>query len=334
MTGSTGVAGSTGVEPTGGPVTTSGSTGAECMFLMCGDMTVTEPECDIWNEDCPEGSKCMPWDNTGGSSTRPSARRSTRRRAWRAIGASAAGPTESRQLRQAPAVLVHGQRHGHRSLHQHVHRLRGVAELSERAELRHLEQRLADPVFDGVRPAGAELSDGQICFQGAFDFICDFDASGEEGQYGDACAYINVCDYGLFCATPAAVPGCVSAEGCCSEVLRPQRAGQRLLRRADAGVRAVVRWHASAREREHRCLRDPGLIAVDRGSAGSVGPRSLIVRHDGRRRWARGPFASFTLVWLKWPWTFGSLSSCCRAPWMSSARQPILKLPGPAGCQW
>ena len=57
---------------------------------------------------------------------------------------------------------------------------------------------------------------GQICLPGQGVFICDVDASGDMGAYGDDCAFVNVCDTGLFCAPSQSVPGCETA-GCCSE---------------------------------------------------------------------------------------------------------------------
>ncbi len=57
---------------------------------------------------------------------------------------------------------------------------------------------------------------GQICLPGQGVFICDTDASGDMGSYGDDCAFVNVCDTGLFCAPSQSVPGCETA-GCCSE---------------------------------------------------------------------------------------------------------------------
>jgi len=57
---------------------------------------------------------------------------------------------------------------------------------------------------------------GQICLPGQGVFICDIDASGEMGAYGDECAFVNVCDTGLFCAPSQSVPGCQTS-GCCSE---------------------------------------------------------------------------------------------------------------------
>jgi hypothetical protein len=71
--------------------------------------------------------------------------------------------------------------------------------------------------LDTCDPLAQSCPEGQICFwDGDVNFICDFDASGEMGKYGDPCAFINVCDYGLFCAGQQAVPGCQAAEGCCS----------------------------------------------------------------------------------------------------------------------
>lgn len=60
---------------------------------------------------------------------------------------------------------------------------------------------------------------GKVCiFTSTGDgiFVCDTDASGEGGYYGDDCEYINVCDDGLLCAPAAAVPGCLTP-GCCTE---------------------------------------------------------------------------------------------------------------------
>ena len=71
--------------------------------------------------------------------------------------------------------------------------------------------------LDTCDPLAQSCPENQICFfDGVDTFICDFDASGDEGQYGDPCAFINVCDYGLFCATQESVPDCASTDGCCS----------------------------------------------------------------------------------------------------------------------
>lgn len=65
-------------------------------------------------------------------------------------------------------------------------------------------------------PLTKDCPDGQICISaGPEGFVCDGDASGEEGQYGDPCEFINVCDPGLLCLDSTNVPGC-NTPGCCT----------------------------------------------------------------------------------------------------------------------
>ncbi|MFY0536211.1 hypothetical protein [Nannocystis pusilla] len=48
---------------------------------------------------------------------------------------------------------------------------------------------------------------------------CVLDASGEEGQAFDPCEFVNACDPGLFCVSPALASECdPEAEGCCLPV--------------------------------------------------------------------------------------------------------------------
>ena len=39
-------------------------------------------ECNQWVQDCPEGEKCMPWANDGGSAWNATRCRPGRRRPW------------------------------------------------------------------------------------------------------------------------------------------------------------------------------------------------------------------------------------------------------------
>jgi hypothetical protein len=66
-------------------------------------------------------------------------------------------------------------------------------------------------------PLAQMCDDGQMCLPaGNEGFLCGVDASGAEGQIGDPCEYVNVCDPGLLCTNADAVPGCEGAIGCCS----------------------------------------------------------------------------------------------------------------------
>lgn len=66
-------------------------------------------------------------------------------------------------------------------------------------------------------PLTPSCPEGKVCITGSDNmFVCDTDASGDGGAFGDQCEYINVCNDGLFCASSASVPGC-NTPGCCTE---------------------------------------------------------------------------------------------------------------------
>jgi hypothetical protein len=69
------------------------------------------------------------------------------------------------------------------------------------------------PVCD---PLVQDCEAGTACYPAGLAFACISDASGASGAYGDPCAYVNVCDPGLACLGPAAVPGCTGEVGCCT----------------------------------------------------------------------------------------------------------------------
>jgi hypothetical protein len=216
--GGTSTSGTTAVDPTtGGTTTTAGS----CEGFICppdgGGGGVKE--CDVWTQDCPAGEKCVPWADDGGGS-------------WNA--------TKCEMIPQNPGQEgdpctyegsgVSGVDSCDKGLLCWYFDGMGggscidMCDGSPDAQMCDMGQ-LCDVSNDGVLilclntcdPLITDCPPGQICFaaQSGTDFICDFDASGETGAYGDPCEYINVCDPGHFCADATAVPGC-DAAGCCS----------------------------------------------------------------------------------------------------------------------
>nr|WP_293175439.1 hypothetical protein [Nannocystis sp.] len=202
---------------------TDGSSGAPttgaCSFLNCGDMSGDGFQCDIWNEDCPEGQKCMPWDDTNMGS-------------WNATKCS---PVQENPGQKGDECTVTGSAtDGIDSCDKHllcwyvddmnvgtcIDMCTGSEEAAmcgngESCDVSNMGSLIL--CLSTCDPLVQSCPGDQICFfDGVDQFICDFDASGEEGQYGDACAFVNVCDYGLFCSDPAGVPDCVDASGCCS----------------------------------------------------------------------------------------------------------------------
>jgi hypothetical protein len=183
-------------------------------------MTGQMNECDIWLQDCPDGQKCMPWANDGGGS-------------WNATTCSPvdAMPGQSGDECTVEGSAVSGVDSCDKGLlcwYVDENNIGSCLDMCTGSAENAMcpSGSVCDITNDGVLilclptcdPLLTDCPDSQICFFSAQanDFICDFDASGEEGQYGDPCEYINVCDPGLFCANPDAVPNC-QAGGCCSE---------------------------------------------------------------------------------------------------------------------
>lgn len=221
--------GTTAPEPTTGVATdaTDSGVGTESSgsFITPPDGGGGVKECDVWTQDCPPGQKCMPWADNGSSS-------------WNATKCS---PIDANPGKEGDPCTVEGSA------------VSGVDTCDVGLLCWYFDEnnngscidmckgtpdaptcdsgQTCDVSNDGVLILCLETCDplvqscpaGQICFwDGVDQFICDFDASGDMGAYGDPCAYINVCDYGLYCATPESVPGCDNADGCCSSYCNVQ----------------------------------------------------------------------------------------------------------------
>jgi hypothetical protein len=177
-------------------------------------------ECDLWSQDCAEGEKCMPWANDGGG-------------AWNAARCS---PLDPNPAQVGDECTVEGS---------------GVSGI-DNCDVGSMcwdvdpETNLgtcvafcmgseANPICEdpatncvianeGVLilclpncdPLLQDCAEGQACYPIDDAFACAPDVSGEEGLYGDACQFLNVCDPGLFCANAEVVPDCAGAQGCCS----------------------------------------------------------------------------------------------------------------------
>lgn len=175
-------------------------------------------ECDVWTQDCLAGEKCMPWADDGGSS-------------WNATKCS---PVDANPGLEGDTCTVEGSAvagidscdvgllcwyFDENNMGTCIDMCKGTPDMPT-CDMGQTCDISNDGVLilclDTCDPLAQTCPDGQICFFGISDFICDYDASGDMGMYGDPCAYINVCDYGLYCAPPESVPGCDNGDGCCS----------------------------------------------------------------------------------------------------------------------
>ncbi len=193
----------------------------ECMFLDCGTDTTVDPGgCSVWDQDCADGEKCMPWANDGGN-------------AW---NSSKCTPLDSAPGQPGDPCTVEGSG------------VSGVDSCDIGAMCWNVDEENAGTCIalcSGSPDAGLcdnpatscsifnegflplclpscdpllqNCAEGEACYPTEESFSCAPDASGPElGGYGDPCEYLNACDAGLLCANAAVVPGC-EATGCCTE---------------------------------------------------------------------------------------------------------------------
>jgi hypothetical protein len=176
-------------------------------------------ECDIFEQDCPAGEKCMPWANDGGPS-------------WNATRCSpiAADPGAIGDPCTVEGSSVSGI--DDCELGAMCFGIDNATQMGTCIEM--CSGPAAAPVCDtpattcvitnnGVlalcrplcNPLAGECPAGQGCYAAAGVPVCASDASNDTGASGDPCQFINACDDGNMCAAPDAVPDCAGA-GCCT----------------------------------------------------------------------------------------------------------------------
>ena len=216
------------------------------VFIVEPDGGGTGVECDVWNQDCPDGQKCMPWANDGGNS-------------WNATKCSPvdANPNQVGDDCTTEGGGVSGVDTCDQSMMcWNVDADSGLGycvafcEGSPDSPTCSNPDNLCSIYNDGVLPLCLPKcdpllqdcpTDRDVCVNSAdgIEFVCVLDASGEAGVYGDPCEFVNVCDAGLFCAAPANVPGCAST-GCCSPFCDMTDMGAT----CPDGMQECVAWYA------------------------------------------------------------------------------------------
>ena len=187
-------------------------------FIIAPDGGVAN-ECDPWAQDCPRGEKCMPWANMRGST-------------WNATRCSPIDPmpgqpgdpctvegsdvsgiddcalgamcwdVDTETLTGVCVPLCMG------SANAPVCEDPGNACILGNGGVLNVCLPLCDPL---LQPCPM----GQACYPISAGFVCGPDQSDDMGAYGDPCAFVNVCDPGLFCASADLVPSCASG-ACCT----------------------------------------------------------------------------------------------------------------------
>jgi hypothetical protein len=228
-----------GGSPDGGGPDDGGNTGADdgwttddgddtgddgCAFYGgCPGDVGNDYECDVWLQDCPEGEKCMPWANDGGS-------------AWNALKCSYLDP-DPKQPGEECTVEGSGvsgvddcdisSMCWDVDPETNMGYCLSFCEGTPDAPTCSAPGTLCTIWNDGVLilclvpcdPLLQDCAGDDLCvptFEGDA-FVCVLDASHDEGQYGDPCEFVNNCDPGLACINADFVPDCLSSIGCCTE---------------------------------------------------------------------------------------------------------------------
>ena len=197
-------------------VQTSGDTGDDPPPLF--DLPGFD-ECDIWDQDCPKGWKCMPFANDGAD-------------AW--------NDTRCTPIAEDPDAV------GEICTEEGGAGLSGVdscelgamcwaidPDTAEGTCVALCQGNEAAPLCpettacaignEGVvivclplcDPMLQDCAEGLTCYPSGDQFLCMPDASVADGTVGDSCEDIAVCDPGLLCAQGPLVPGCES-NACCT----------------------------------------------------------------------------------------------------------------------
>ncbi|MEX1367431.1 MAG: ribulose phosphate epimerase [Nannocystaceae bacterium] len=176
--------------------------------------------CDLFEQDCPRGEKCMPWANDGGNT-------------WNAVRCS---PVVEDPGQPGDPCLVEGSPVsgldtcdvGAMCWDVDPATLEGTCvamctgeESNPICEDRNSTCQTSSGGLPAVcvpqcNPLDPDCADGQACYPFGETFTCTVDASGDMGVAGDPCEFFNVCDPGLVCASAEVVPDCMSGVGCCS----------------------------------------------------------------------------------------------------------------------
>ena len=211
--------------PTSGEESSSSSGGESssitCGFLGCSETDGLPPfECSTWDQDCPEGEKCMPWANDGGN-------------AWNATRCSPVvpdpnAPGEPCMVEGSGVSGIDDCDATSMCFNVDPETNQGTCHAfctgSETNPMCAGECEVCPISGDGVLaiciptcdPFAADCPAGSACYLAYDDsFLCVPDASGESGAPGDTCEFVNACDGGTMCLDAGWLPEC-EGNNCCS----------------------------------------------------------------------------------------------------------------------
>jgi hypothetical protein len=180
-------------------------------------------ECDVWTQDCPDETKCMPWDNSGQGM-------------WNAtkctpVSPDPAQPGEPCQVEGSNVSGIDTCALGAVCWHVDPTTNEGVCVAqcvgTEENPACDDPDRVCVVTNNGVLtlclspcdPLDAECPPGEVCSASGEAIVCMPKEADSMGGYTQPCYpdwWPTTCDAGLYCAAPEAVLPCPDAFGCCT----------------------------------------------------------------------------------------------------------------------
>jgi hypothetical protein len=200
--------------------TTTEGDSTTCVFICEPTDVGSALECDPFAQDCPEGEKCNAFANDGGGS-------------WNATKCVPAGPdlvgepctVEGSAISGIDSCVAGAMCWNVDPNNQGTCIALCTCSIANPiCEVPNTTCAISNddslvlclPVCDPLNPGVCGPS--EVCISNPTDnlFTCVTDASGEEGQQGDPCEFVNVCDPGLFCGPEGSCsPFCALDEPAC-----------------------------------------------------------------------------------------------------------------------
>jgi hypothetical protein len=175
-------------------------------------------QCDVWAQDCPDGQKCAPWANDGGSS-------------WNAtkcvdvtgtdnpgdqcmvIGSGVSGEDSCVE----GSMCWNSDENGVGTCVGFCQGSPDAPSCTAYPGTNVSANNFLCLCLSGCDPLLQDCEAGDVCIStGADGFWCVLDASGDTGAVGDPCEYANGCDPGNACVRAEVFPGCADSLGCCT----------------------------------------------------------------------------------------------------------------------
>lgn len=187
-------------------------------FLGDPDAGPSTHTCDLFEQQCPSGQKCAPWITDGGGSPN----------ATHCIDVVAEPAGKGEPCRYLGEALGPGGDDCDEGLVCWDLDEEGEGLCIALCSGSSAQPTCEDPndvcvgkdfmlCFPRCTPLDDNCPVGCGCYAANETFGCFPDASGEEGQQGDACDFLNACDPGLGCVGAQGVDGCpLGGLGCCT----------------------------------------------------------------------------------------------------------------------